>query len=242
MDPLSCTGPVCGVSITPSRGPRPPSLQPSISHNPHPGRLTPFAASAQESGPAHQRLRPCPTGLPPAAQGRFPEKTEGFGAQGTSHLLGEGPAHQAGLPVTVVSVGFLVTACMRKWALSPWEGPSLLGPKIALLSPTGCRLPTAGGAAQPAAWRVSRAPTGGPAETQGLSFLVASDLFALLTVRPPDGSATGPRSQPAPKPRGREFGTRTPRPGVSGLGGRPMPQFTHQRMRMKTPPTRRSVD
>lgn len=152
---------------------------------------------------------PAPQACPQQLRAGFLRKQKASGLRGLP-TLDEGPAHQAGLPGTVVSVGFLVTARVRKWALSPWEGPSLLGPKIALLSPTGCRLPTAGGAAQPAAWRVSRAPTGGPAETQGLSFPVASGPFALFTVGPPDASATGPRSQPAPKPRGREFGTRTP--------------------------------
>lgn len=102
-DPSSCWGPVCGVSLASTWGASPPTLccQASGSHNPHPSHLFPPAPahlSPEKSGAAHQCLHSRPTGLPPAAQGRFFKNREGSGAQGTSHLLSEGPAADSGKP------------------------------------------------------------------------------------------------------------------------------------------------
>lgn len=97
MDPSSCSGPVCGVSLASTWGALPSTLccQASGSHSPHPGHLSspaPAHLSPRKSGAAHQCLHPRLMGLPAAAQGRFSENREGSGAQGTSHLLSKGPA------------------------------------------------------------------------------------------------------------------------------------------------------
>lgn len=120
-DPSSCWGPVCGVSLASTWGASPPlsaarhlarTTHIQVISFPQPLPTCPLRSQEQPTSACIPGPRACPQRL-----------RDGFSRTGKALGLRGLPTCSArGLPLTVVSLGFLVTARRRKWALSPRGG------------------------------------------------------------------------------------------------------------------------